>query len=92
VAVALLGTYYACTEGIVVALASGMLPPELRASGLALLSTATSLSRLGASVVFGWIWTFWGRDTAVITFGVALIFGVILASGPLARSKRNPHG
>jgi hypothetical protein len=76
VAVVMLGAYYAATDGVVVALASGFLPLSLRGSGLALLTTATSVSRLVASISFGWIWTMWGREPAIVIFGVALTFGL----------------
>ena len=42
----LLGAYYAATDGVLMALASAVVPDELRASGLALLVTATSIARL----------------------------------------------
>ena len=80
VGVALLGSYYAATDGVIVALASGMLPGAARGSGLAILTTATSLSRLVASLVFGWAWTAMGRDVAIAYFGVALILGLVFAS------------
>ncbi|HTF67392.1 MAG TPA: MFS transporter, partial [Edaphobacter sp.] len=55
-AVGLFGAYYAATDGVLAALASSTLSPELRTSGLALMNTATSLSRLVSSVLFGWLW------------------------------------
>jgi MFS family permease len=76
IALALLGAYYAMTDGVVAALASGMLPVSLRGSGLALLSTATSVSRLLASIAFGWLWVSAGRSTAIAVFGVALAVGL----------------
>ena len=39
---ALLGGYYAATDGVLAALASGILPSAPRGSGLALLATATA--------------------------------------------------
>lgn len=86
--VALLGTYYAATDGVTVALASGILPGPLRGSGLAILTTATSLSRLIASVAFGWAWTTIGKDVAIASFGVALTIGIVLASMVLGRYER----
>ena len=89
-AVVLLGAYYAATDGVLAALASGMLPLTLRGSGLALLSTATSVARLGASVGFGWLWTVWGRETATTSFGVALSIGLALSVavlGPIRPSS-----
>lgn len=79
-AVVLLGAYYAATDGVVAAMASGLLPVALRGSGLALVITATSVSRMAASMVFGWLWTTLGRDTAIVSFAVALILGIPIAA------------
>ena len=45
-ALLLLGSYYAATDGVLMALGSPVIPEEMRGSGLALLGTVTSLSRL----------------------------------------------
>lgn len=65
VAVALLGAYYAATDGVLMALAGAALPREVRASGMALLTTGTSLARLAGSVAFGALWTWRSVDVAV---------------------------
>ena len=62
---ALLGGYYAATDGVLTALAAGVLPQRHRGSGLALLSTSTNVARLLASVAFGWMWTVYGVQWAV---------------------------
>ena len=85
---AFFGAYYAATDGVLMALASTVLPPALRASGLALVVTATSLARLLASVVFGVLWTAFGLETAVASFGVGLVAAMALAGLTLRRSKR----
>src|SRR4051812_2169801 len=54
---ALLGTYYAATDGVLMAMGSAHVPADLRGSGLAFLGTATSVTRLFASVLFGALWT-----------------------------------
>jgi MFS family permease len=87
--VALFGAYYAATDGVLMALASAVLPEGLRASGLALLTTATSLARLVASVLFGALWTWLGMESAVVAFGVGLIAAIVLAAIALARTGRN---
>jgi MFS family permease len=77
----LFGAYYAATDGVLMALASTMLPPELRTSGLALITTATSLSRLFSSVLFGMLWTWMGVQIAVLIFLISLgctIVGAII--------------
>jgi len=86
-AVILLGAYYAATDGVLAALGSAMLPVTLRGSGLALLATATSLARLGASVAFGWLWTVWGREAAMLSFGVGLSIALAVSAAALGRMR-----
>jgi MFS family permease len=79
---ALFGAYYSATDGVLMALASACLPEHLRASGLSLLATVTSLGRVLASVLFGLFWTLWGVETTVGLFlgllAVALVFAAIV--------------
>jgi MFS family permease len=84
----LLGAYYAATDGVLMALASETLPADLRTSGLALLTTATSLARLFASVLFGALWTWGGMESAVTLFAVGLLAAVGLAALVLIRTQR----
>jgi MFS family permease len=91
-AVILLGAYYAATDGVLMALAGGMLPPALRGSGFALLTTATSLSRLIASIAFGWMWTAGDAGVAILSFGVALACGMSFAIVAFGRRSVNAHG
>lgn len=77
--VLLLGSYYAMTDGVLAAAASGILPPQVRGNGLALLATGVSLSRLTASMTFGWIWSRYGTTAAVVSFAAALTAGIIAA-------------
>jgi MFS family permease len=79
----LLGLYYACTDGVLMALASATLPPALRGSGLALLVTSTSLGRLLASILFGMIWTWYDIETALAVFATGLFVAMILTGGAL---------
>jgi len=78
-ALALLGTYYAATDGVLMAMGSVQLPDELRGSGLALLGTATSITQLLASVVFGALWTVVGIQTAIGLMAALLIVALVLA-------------
>jgi len=87
VTLALLGGYYAMTDGVLQALASTMIPAELRASGLGLLATATGLSRLSASIIFGIVWTIWGIQVAVAIFLVGLIVVFRIAALTLGGRK-----
>jgi MFS family permease len=87
-ALVLFGAYYAATDGVLMALASEVLTAELRTSGMALLTTATGLARLVASLAFGAIWTWWGAEAAATTFLIALIAALLGAGVTLARRGR----
>ena len=64
-AVLLLGGYYAMTNGVLAAAASAVLDPPVRGTGLALLGASVSLSRLAASVLFGWTWSRYSPTVAL---------------------------
>jgi len=83
----LVGCYYAATDGVLMALASTFLPERLRGSGLALLVTATSVTRLLASVMLGAIWTSFGLETAVLAFGIGLLLAMLLSGIVLGRMR-----
>jgi MFS family permease len=76
---ALLGTYYAATDGVLMAMGSEHIPEALRGSGLALLGTATSITRLFASILFGVLWTLAGVETAIALFAAGLVIAMALA-------------
>lgn len=78
--VLLLGAYYAATDGVLMALTSAMLPAPLRASGLALLTTAIGLARLCASVLFGILWTWIGAREALVGFAIGLLLAILVAA------------
>ena len=66
--VALLGCYYAATDGILPALASTMAPSSIRATAIAVVGTAFDFGRLLASVAFGSLWAFTSPQLAVSVF------------------------
>ena len=75
----LLGLYYAATDGVLMALAGAALPQEVRASGMALLTTGTNLARLAGSVLFGLVWTWQGVGLALALFTAGLAMALLLA-------------
>jgi MFS family permease len=91
-AVILLGAYYAATDGVLMAVAGAMLPPGLRGSGFALLTTATSLARFAASIAFGWVWTTWDAPIAVVSFVIPLACTIPIAVVVLRRTMRDSDG
>jgi predicted MFS family arabinose efflux permease len=83
----LFGGYYAATDGVLMALASTLLPEELRASGLSLVVSVTSLARLVASIAFGAVWAAAGIQAAIVVFGIALAATTALGATLLARGR-----
>jgi MFS family permease len=83
----MLGAYYAATDGVLMAFGSAHVPEALRGSGLALLGTAVSASRLLASVLFGALWTWQGIETALAVFAGGLVVAIAVA-GVALRSAR----
>jgi MFS family permease len=86
VCLALMGIYYAGTEGILMALTSTVLPARLRTSGLALIGTALGLGKMLSSVVFGWVWSGLGQTAAITSFVGGMICIIIVANLWLRRA------
>ncbi|WP_406435095.1 MFS transporter [Streptomyces sp. NBC_00631] len=72
VVLALHGTFYAATDGVLMAAASDSVPQALRSSGLALVQTGQAAARFACSLGFGAAWTLWGDRTALSVSAVAL--------------------
>ncbi|GAA3899743.1 MFS transporter [Streptomyces sp. NPDC002387] len=69
---ALHGTFYAATDGVLMAAASDGVPEALRSSGLAVVQTGQALARFACSLLFGAAWTVWGDRTALAASTAAL--------------------
>ncbi|MFJ3755699.1 MFS transporter [Streptomyces sp. NPDC090080] len=69
---ALHGTFYAATDGVLMAAASDSVPEALRSSGLALVQTGQAGARFACSLAFGVAWTLWGDRTALLLATAAL--------------------
>jgi MFS family permease len=76
-ALLLLGAYYACTDGVLMAAVSAWLPEPVRASGFAIVTTTTGLARLAGSVLFGVLWQAWSLELAVAVFASALALALL---------------
>jgi MFS family permease len=86
----LLGAYYAATDGVLMAMASAVLPPHLRGTGLATVVTVSSLARFASSLAFGAVWVVVGVDAALLVFLVGLATALGIAIGLLRRSVTAP--
>jgi len=93
--VALLGAYYAATDGVLAALASGVLRDGQLGTGLAVVGTVSALARLLASTAFGALWSWGGPETALAVFSGALVLamaGGALLLGRYARPRPAGEG
>ena len=75
---ALLGLYYAATEGILMALASAVIPPDRRTAGIAIVATGVGVGKLCSSIVFGALWQNVGVTNSVSIFGAAMGIAVVI--------------
>jgi MFS family permease len=85
------GAYYAATDGVLMALASETVPPHLRTSGLALLTSAIAVARLAAAILFGAFWSWYGPEWTVVVFVMGLIVGILAAAFGVVRPARAPE-
>jgi MFS family permease len=88
-ALVLLGAYYACTDGVLMALASAFVAPALRGSGLGIVATANGVARLLASLLFGALWNACGMTFALAVFSAGLGVALLVCLPLLARLKES---
>ncbi|HEY5785747.1 MAG TPA: MFS transporter [Microlunatus sp.] len=74
---ALLGTFYAATDGVLSALATQTVPEESRASGIAAAQTVVALTRFVSSVGFGLMWQLVGRTEALWMMSGLLVVALV---------------
>ena len=91
IVVVLYGVYYASSDGVVAALASRVLPRDVRASGLGAINTGTSLAKLAGSVTFGAIWTWRGPSIALTAALAGTALTIAAAAPSLLRLDRQPQ-
>jgi MFS family permease len=89
---ALLGAYYAATDGVLAAEASASLPAAATGSGLAALATITNIARLLASALFGAVWTGFGIRGAIWAYCAILMLLLPVAALALGRAYRHSAG
>ncbi|MFG2791169.1 MFS transporter [Streptomyces sp. NPDC048419] len=76
---ALHGTFYAATDGVLPAALAGIVPSHLRASGLAIVGTSQALARFCCSLAFGAAWTMWGDGPALAGSAIGLLCCAVVA-------------
>jgi len=83
----LLGVYYAATNGVLAAVASSALAPNLRTSGLAFLNTFLGICKFVSSVVFGLLWVSGAMTTPVWAFSLGLMAALVASAMILDEKK-----
>ncbi|MFK4225887.1 MFS transporter [Streptomyces sp. NPDC019890] len=83
----LLGTFYAATDGVLMAATGPLLPPQLTASGLALVQSSQALARFGGSLLFGVGWMYLGPEGALTVAAAALALALIAVAAFHQRSR-----
>ncbi len=77
---ALLGVFYAATDGVLPALISRLVPSAARGSGIAAAQTVVAVARFGSSVAFGLLWSGQGPTQSLLLFAVLLAAGIPVAA------------
>jgi MFS family permease len=88
--VILYGTFYAATNGVLIALAGPVIPEHLRTTGIALVQTGQALAYLVSSVAFGIAWTQWGPWVACQVSAGAVVVAIAASLVLLRRTSLSP--
>lgn len=88
---ALHGTFYAATDGVLPAALADIVPSHLRASGLAIVGTSQALARFCCSLAFGAAWTMWGDGPALAGSAIGLLCCAVVAGLVLRPAAGGPR-
>lgn len=82
---ALLGVFYAATDGVIAAVAGRLVPVQARTSGIAAAQTVVAVARMLASAGFGLLWFLLGPAAAMMTVAALLLAAILAAATRIAR-------
>ncbi|WP_461476540.1 MFS transporter [Microbacterium sp. HJ5] len=83
---ALLGGFYASTDGVLAALASQLTSPETRGTGIAAAQTVVALTRFLAATGFGVLWYLVGPETSML-----IVAGLLAVAIPAVALLLHPY-
>jgi len=83
---ALLGGFYASTDGVLAALAAQLTPPEARGTGIAAAQTVVALTRFVAATGFGLLWYLLGPESSML-----IVAGLLAIAIPLVALLLRPY-
>ncbi|MCW3817968.1 MFS transporter [Micromonospora sp. DR5-3] len=84
-ALALLGLYYAATDGVLPAAAATIVPPQWMSTAISTLQTCVALGRSLAAIIFGALWAAIGPGTALWLFTAGMAVVLALTTPALLR-------
>ncbi|MGW7022207.1 MFS transporter [Streptomyces decoyicus] len=87
---ALHGSFYSATDGVLAAATADAVPENVRGSGLAVVQTGQTAARFVCSIAFGAVWTAWGDHTAVLAATVGLALAAAVSARLLRRAGTPP--
>lgn len=97
-ALVLLGTFYAATDGVLSALVTPLVAEQARGSGIAAAQTVVVVARFASSLAFGSLWFILGRGEALYLVAGALVIALPVAlwllrgADPSSRGGDPPPG
>jgi len=75
----LLGAYYAATDGVVPAMVSQLVGPQVRASGISFITVIIAVSRMISGVAFATLFASFGRTIAMVVLAIAMSAAVLFS-------------
>jgi MFS family permease len=84
--IVLLGLYYAGTDGVLMAVTAKLLPPQGRATGMAVVTTCLGAGKLCAGIGFGVLWSRTELHVALMVFALGLMTTVLVSTVALWRT------
>jgi len=88
-ALAMLGLYYAATDGVLPAATSTLVPSIWRATAISALQTVVALGRSAAALTFGVLWVSAGPSTSMWIYAIGMAVAVVIVIPFLARNSRH---
>lgn len=90
-ALALLGTFYAATDGVLAALAGQLAPHGATSTAIGAAQTVVAVARLFGSTGFGVLWIFLGSTNAMLIAAALLLLLVPVAWRLLLSKRKEPE-
>ncbi|WP_116214993.1 MFS transporter [Streptomyces olivoreticuli] len=90
IVLALHGSFYAATDGVLAAVTADAVPETIRGTGLAVVQTGQAAARFVCSIAFGVAWTTWGDRVALGSAATGLAVSVAVSALLLRPSPDAP--